>query len=148
MLLISRFLFVITFQLWAIYDTVAVRSSNRILKLNREWELDTDAMLKKSTFKIKPDRLIERCKEVIDNEIGLKNADDLADDFVFQFPIVGPLKKDQYISAVKGFEVRNAFPDLNYGYHHFRVDPFEPNRVWCTAVFRGTNSGALKVSTQ
>ena len=66
-------------------------------------------IMKDSTFKIKPDRLIERSKEVMDNEIGFKNADDLADNFVFQFPIV-----EEYISAVKGFEVRNAFPDLNY----------------------------------
>jgi len=98
-------------------------------------------MIKQNPFKIKPEQLIERCKQVIDNEIGLKNADDLAENFTFQFPIIGPLSKTEYLKALKSFEIKNAFPDLNYGYHHFRIDPFETNRVWATASFIGTNTG-------
>ena len=106
------------------------RSDIRILSKKYNWELDTEAMLTKSTFKIKPKALIERCKVVINDGFGLKNPNDLADDFVFQFPIVGPLSKKQYIEAVGGFKLESMFPDLNYGFYDFRVDPFEPSRVW------------------
>ena len=109
-----------------------------------KWELDTKSMLAKSQFKIKPDQLIARCKEVVNKNIGLEDPDDLADDFLFQFPIIGPLTKDAYIKAVKGFKVTDIFPDLNIGAHDFRVDPFEPNRVWYTVRFIATHSGETK----
>ena len=117
------------------------RFSNRIATNKYNWELDTQAMLAKSDFKIKPDKLIERCKEVIDNGIGLNNSNDLADDFVFQFPVVGPLSKQEYIKSVGGFKLDTMFPDLNYGFHDFRVDPFQPSRVWFTAAFGATHTG-------
>jgi len=47
------------------------------------------------------------------------------------------------IQAITGFEVSNAFPDINGRYYHFRVDPFEPNRVWCTTRNTGTNTGTF-----
>jgi hypothetical protein len=35
------------------------------------------------------------------------------------------------------------FPGFDRGlYHDFRVDPFEPSRVWFTAQFIATHSGA------
>lgn len=66
---------------------------NKISTSRFQWELDQNAMISKSKFKIKPAALIERCKIVINNGIGLKNPNDLADDFQFIFPVVGPLKK-------------------------------------------------------
>jgi len=115
----------------------------RVYTKKYSWELDTSAMLAKSTFKIKPAQLISRCKEVIDKNIGLDDANDLADDFTFQFPVIGPLTKDQYIKAVKGFELKTVFPNLNPGFCDFRVDPFEPNRVWFTVNFDAVHSGHL-----
>jgi len=109
------------------------------------WELDTKAMLAKSNFNIKPDTLIERCKEVVDKNIGLENPDDLADDFSFQFPVIGPLTKSEYIKAVQGFELKALFPDLNPQFCDFRVDPFQPNRVWFTANFEATHTGDTKL---
>jgi len=122
-------------------STVAVRTSNRIVNKKYNWELDTQEMINKSSFKIKPAKLIDICKGVIDREIGLKNPDDLADDFIFQFPYIGPLSKSAYLSAVGGFQIKTAFPDYNPGIHDFRVDPFEPNRVWYTVAFTATHSG-------
>ena len=113
----------------------------RVYTKKYSWELDTSAMLAKSTFKIKPAQLIARCKEVIDKNIGLDDPNDLADDFTFQFPVIGPLTKDQYIKAVSGFELKTVFPNLNPGFSDFRVDPFEPNRVWFTANFDAVHSG-------
>ena len=57
-------------------------------------------MISKSTFKIKPAALVERTKAVINNGIGLKNADDLAEDFQFIFPVVGPLSKGIIIKTL------------------------------------------------
>ena len=54
-------------------------------------------MLSKSTFKIKPVKLIEICKEVLDRNIGLDQPNDIADDFIFQFPVIGPLTKTAYL---------------------------------------------------
>jgi len=116
----------------------------RVYNKKYSWEIDSVAMLSKSIFKIKPQKLIERCKEVIDRNIGLDNADDLAEDFSFQFPVIGPLTKDQYIKAVKGFELKTVFPDLNPQFCDFRVDPFQPNRVWFTANFEATHTGDTK----
>jgi len=106
------------------------------------WELDTAAMLSKSSFKIKPNALIERCKQVVDKGIGLQNPDDLSEDFVFQFPIVGPLTKKEYLSAVGGFSLGQMFPGFDKGlYYDFRVDPYSPNRVWFQASFSAVHSG-------
>lgn len=73
--------------------TVALPSTTRISSRKYAWELDSAAMLAKSNFKIKPAALVDRCKAVVDKGIGLQNPDDLAEEFVFQFPIVGPLSK-------------------------------------------------------
>lgn len=116
-------------------------ATTRVYTKKYKWELDTKAMLSKSKFKIKPNRLIARCKEVVDKGVGVENADDLAEDFVFQFPVIGPLTKKQFLQSFKYFKVTDAFPDLNSGAHDFRVDPFQPNRVWFTARTIGTFTG-------
>jgi hypothetical protein len=106
------------------------------------WELDQNAMISRSTFKIKPNDLIQRCKVVINNGIGLKEPNDLADDFQFIFPVVGPLSKDEYLKAVGGFSLDKMFPGFDKGlYYNFNVDPYEHNRVWFTASFRSVHSG-------
>lgn len=42
---------------------------------------------------------------------------------------------------MRGFSVTDAFPDARNNYHGFRVDPFQPRRVWFTSRFVGTNTG-------
>jgi len=64
-------------------------------------------------------------------------------DFTFEGPVVGPLNKGQLLEALNGFDFIGAFPDQNAHFHHFRVDPFEENRVWVTARGIGTNTGKL-----
>ena len=76
--------------------TSSSSSSSKISTAKYSWELDQNAMISKSTFKIKPAALIQKTKDVINNGIGLKNADDLADDFQFIFPVVGPLSKGSF----------------------------------------------------
>jgi hypothetical protein len=117
----------------------------KIMTKKYSWEMDSSAMLSKSDFKISPSKLIERAKEVIDKQVGLMDESDIAEDFVFQFPVVGPLTKRQYIDAVRGFKLTDAFPDYNPGYCDFRVDPLRPNRVWYTTCFSATHSGETKM---
>ena len=75
----------------------AVVTTPRVTTKRYKWEIDSTAMLSKSTFKIKPAKLIEICKEVLDRNIGLDEPKDLAEDFAFQFPIIGPLSKAAYL---------------------------------------------------
>lgn len=111
----------------------------------QEWEqkmvVNEAAMLAESTFPIKPEELIMKAKLVLAFDMGVSNPDLLATDFEFVGPVVGPLGKDTYLKAVGGFKLLDSFPDFNSEFHHFRVDPFEPSRVWFTARGYGTNTG-------
>ena len=108
-----------------------------------EQMVDEAAMLAASTFPISPDDLIARTKAILANNNGAENPALLASDFKFVAPVVGPLPKDDFLKAFAGFKIEEGFPDANFGYYAFRVDPFEPNRVWYDARFRGTNTGPL-----
>ena len=46
-------------------------------------------------------------------------------------------------SAFPLCQLEDAFPDLNPNYYGFRVDPFEPHRVWFTSRSTATHTGAL-----
>lgn len=95
------------------------------------FELDVDKMVSASTFEITPSELIEKAKKVIENGIGIHNPDDLADDFQFIFPVIGPLSKKHYLDNLKMFDLQTMLPDSSEGiYYNFHVDPYEHDRVW------------------
>jgi len=97
---------------------------------------------KESTFAIKPDDLIQRCQEILAKGVGTKdNGADFAEDFEFCAPVVGPIGKKEYLRALASFKIEDGFPDVNQRYHFFRVDPFEPNRVWFNSRAVATNTG-------
>ena len=54
-----------------------------------------------------------------------------------------PLEKERFLAAFQSFKIDEGFPDAKFNYYHFRVDPFEPSRVWYDARFVGTNTGPL-----
>jgi hypothetical protein len=120
--------------------------------------VDEKAMLKQSKFPIKPDALIARTKEVLIafNDVHNPDLEKLfSDDFVMCAPFVGGatnatpddpkpgISKTKMFDALRGFKLLDAFPDLNNNYHAFRVDPFEPNRVWYQTRPFGTHTGAM-----
>lgn len=75
---------------------------------------------------------------------GIDSPELLATDFRFMGPVVGGddgLTKDEFLKAVGGFDIKSAFPDINPGFHHFRVDPFAPDRVFFTSTATGTHLG-------
>lgn len=96
----------------------------------------------RNTFPIGPDELIVRCKTVL--RAGFANvADDLSEDFQFVGPVVGPLGPEAFVKAVGGFDLTTGFPDMKSNFYHFRVDPYETNRVWFTSRTTGTHTGTL-----
>lgn len=105
----------------------------------RTFELDVDKMLKKSAFKIKPHALIERAKQVLRNKINC--TQDLADNFEMIFPVIGPIKRTEFLEFVKYFDLPTIFNGSADGlYYNFNSDPYEPNRVWFQSRFIGKHA--------
>lgn len=127
----------------SVKDLQNIDGIEKILDRDNSYILDVSSMLKMSKFKIKPDRLIERCKYILKNKVGLNDDSDLADNFQFIFPVVGPLSKKEYLSTLKKFNLEKMFPNINKGiYYNFYVDPYEHNRVWFTARMRCCHTGS------
>lgn len=84
----------------------------------------------------------------VKQQLGPTNPDDLqaelADDFKFVAPLVGPLSKDELIAATTGLDLATAIPDFDARYHDYRVDADDENRVWCTMRVIGTQTGPLQ----
>jgi hypothetical protein len=81
--------------------------------------------------------LIEMAKLVLLRNIGSNEPELLDESFEFVGPVVGPLRKEEFLKAFGSFDLTAAFPDARNGIHHMRVDPFMPNRVFFTAHFLG-----------
>lgn len=95
-----------------------------------------------STFPIPANRLIELAKAAFAVRTGIEDDSVLAPDFRFEFPVVS-LGREEYLATVKGFDLAGAFPDMNSHAYDWRVDPFEPNRVWFTIRNAATHTGTL-----
>jgi hypothetical protein len=102
-------------------------------------DLDTESLLSKSTFPIKPNDLIALAKEtVFVKGVGTKDGGEcLADDFVFRAAFV-ETPKDEFIKALKSFSLEDSF-DLKQQMFGWTVDPLQPNRVWFLNRQEGTH---------
>lgn len=95
-------------------------------------EVDADAAFATSTFPISPDDLTVKCKSYLapDVLIGTKDGGAcLGEDFEFVAAVVGPIPKEEYLSALDTFKLEDSF-DTNANWFGFNVDPLQPNRVW------------------
>ena len=93
-----------------------------------------------------PDELITIAKRFLKSSNGLGgDADMLAESFIFEGPVVGPLKKEEFVTAIGSVDFTTAFPNWTPQFYGFFVDPLEveQNRVWYTARGEGVNSGPL-----
>lgn len=52
-------------------------------------------------------------------------------------------QREAYLNALDTFQLEAAFPDINPQYYGFRVDPFEPSRVWFHSRSTATHTGPL-----
>lgn len=88
----------------------------------------------------------------VKEQLGPTNTADLqaelAEDFEFVAPIVGPLNKQALIAATSGLDLATATPDFNARYHDFRNDPDDPMRVWFQMRIQATQTGELKFGGQ
>lgn len=89
------------------------------------------ALLKCSTFPLPPHELIQKAKQVLKKGVH-KCQDQLAEDFAFTAPFIGPLGPADFASTMETLNLDEVFPDLQPRVYHMRVDPLEPNRVWFT----------------
>jgi hypothetical protein len=106
--------------------------------------LDEAAAVSSQNFPLSEEELIYKAKEVLVSGVGLERPELIAEDFRFMGPVVGGdggLKKAEFIEAISGFDLKTAFPDLDPRFHHFRVDPLDPGRVWFTSTASGTHLG-------
>lgn len=110
--------------------------------------IDEQRTLENSRFPIGQDVLIQKSKELIETEFGSKKPELLADNFLFVFPVVGPLRKADFILAFSSFKVEQAFPDSKNNFYNFFVDPLEPNRVWFLTRPELVHSGTLNFGSK
>jgi len=127
-----------------IQTTCSRRSSLSSTVIDESLFLDEADALSKLGFPLSEEQLITKAKEFISANQGVGNPDLLASDFSFMGPVVGGpsgLDRESYLEAVGGFNLKDAFPDLNPRFHHFRADPMDAGRVWFTSVASGTDNG-------
>jgi len=92
------------------------------------------------------DELITIAKRFLKSSNGLGGDPDmLAESFIFEGPVVGPLKKEEFVNAIGSVDFTTAFPNWTPQFYGFFVDPLEveQNRVWYTARGEGVNTGPL-----
>ena len=92
--------------------------------------VDEGSVLQAQNFPLKPEVLIAKAKTFLESRDGLvPDPALLADDFQFMGPVVGPLSKDAFLSALGTVGTKTAFPDFQQQCYAFSVDPFD-GRVW------------------
>ena len=109
---------------------------------------DEAALAEQATFPIPADELISLAKAFTAAQLdgtaaGEGGPDWFADDFRFVAPVVGPFDKELFVDSLKSFDLKSAFPEMSSNYHHWRVCPFEPNRVWYSIKYIGSNTGPV-----
>jgi len=107
--------------------------------------VDEDDLLSSAPFPIPPEQLIQLAKAFTAAQLdGVGTATSwFADDFRFVAPVVGPLGKDEFIDSLSSFDLQTAFSNLNSNYHHWRVCPFDADRVYVSIKYTGSNDGPV-----
>jgi hypothetical protein len=129
-------------------ETAASQESQKVLILDEEkcgtgTFINVAERLAQSKFAISPDDLVERTKDVIRKGLGLGDESVLAENFEFCAPVVGPINKEDYLQALRSFDLQGAFPDIDARYHSIQVDPFDHDRVWFQNRPIATHTGSL-----
>eukprot|EP00804_Cyclotella_cryptica_P002764 CCRYP_021221-RA/>CCRYP_021221-RA protein AED:0.08 eAED:0.08 QI:191/1/1/1/0.66/0.5/4/275/1069 len=87
--------------------------------------------------------MIQLAKGVAASNFGLDDPDLLSVDFSYLEPLMGPMNKERYIEVFSEYNVRDAVPDLDYRFENYRIDPYDPYRVWVDTRARGTRTGPI-----
>lgn len=93
-----------------------------------------------------PQGLIQRAKLVLSTDFAIRDPTLLEESFLWIGPTVDkPLNKIDYLAAGRFFDLRQAFPDLDFRPHDFRIDEQDPNTVRITVRTVGTLRGELRL---
>lgn len=107
--------------------------------------VDEVATEREADFPIQPSELIKLTKRFLATEAPEATLPGdgslMTEDFQFIGPVIGPLDKEEFMATRNTVDFFRSFPDATAQFHHFRVDPFEPSRVWYTARGTGQHTG-------
>lgn len=68
----------------------------------------------------------------------------MAENFLYLEKLIGPLDKEQYLKKFgEEYYLRDGMPDLDLRLTNFRVDPYDPYRVWVDSSPRGVRTGNI-----
>jgi hypothetical protein len=82
-------------------------------------------------------------KRLVETSLGAEEPSLLASEFQFSGPVVGPLVKEEFVGALKNFNLKSFLPDLKTTSYCFEVDSFDPERVWVISKGSGTMTAPL-----
>ena len=95
------------------------------------------------------DVLIAKAKAVIAADLAIQDPSLLDENFVWIGPFLDkPLGKLDYLASGRFFNLRTAFPDLDYRAHDFRLDADDPLTVRCTVRPQGVMRGPLRLRNE
>ena len=105
---------------WEVYPITAV--------LSKFFGRPTPAFEEPSNFLAPfPDTvMIQLAKGVISADLAVEDSSLLSEDFTFATPLLGPVQKDKFLEAYAAQEFGGFEPEFS----NFRVDPYDPCRVW------------------
>jgi len=90
--------------------------------------------------------------DVLQKTMDFANArtyDELKDlyheDYVFRGPIIGPITSQEVQRTQQGFQIQDAYTDIETRPFGFTVDPDNPYRCYYMERWEGTNDGELKI---
>jgi hypothetical protein len=87
--------------------------------------------------------MIQLAKGVVASNFGLDDPDLLANEFSYLEPSMGPLNKMKYLEKFSEYGVRDAVRDMDYRIMNYRVDQYNPYRIWVDTCARGTRTGPI-----
>lgn len=69
------------------------------------------------------------------------------DEYVFRGSVVGPITGQEVKRTQKGFNILDAYPDLETRPFGFTIDPDNPYRCYYMERWEGTNTGPLQIGS-
>mmetsp|Transcript_2041 Transcript_2041/g.4807 ORF Transcript_2041/g.4807 Transcript_2041/m.4807 type:complete len:257 (+) Transcript_2041:100-870(+) len=132
------------------YTTIRSTRLHSTSSVNNDADILNDPMFIQPQSDKSSEELINIAKRFLFTSKGLGGDPDmLASSFQFEGPVVGPLSKDAFVTAIGSVDFDTAFPNWTPQFYGFFVDPLEveeegsSNRVWYTAKGYGRNDGPL-----
>jgi len=87
--------------------------------------------------------MIQLAKGVVASNFGLDDPDLLANEFSYLETSMGPLNKIKYLEKFSEYGIRDAVRDMDYRIMNYRVDQYNPYRIWVDTFARGTRTGPI-----